>query len=187
VLLKDGNTCTVARVDVGGRALTIKRYNLKNPRHALSRCWRPSRAWHAWLSGHRLAFLGVPTPALLALVEERAGPLRRRAFLITEFCPGTSLLQQPSPECEPDADEAAAITALFRTLHHQRITHGDMKATNFLWHGKRLVILDLDAMVQHPSDDAFARGWRRDRARFLRNWPPDSALHRWLDAHLPEA
>jgi tRNA A-37 threonylcarbamoyl transferase component Bud32 len=185
-LLKDGHTCTVARVDVGGRALIVKRYNLKNPRHALSRCWRPSRAWHAWLSGHRLAFLGIPTPAPLALIEERAGPLRRRAFLITEFCPGTSLLQRLSPEREPDADEAAAIMALFGALHRQRITHGDMKATNFLWQGKRLAIIDLDALAQHPSDAAFARGWQRDRARFLRNGPPDSALRRWLDTHLPE-
>jgi tRNA A-37 threonylcarbamoyl transferase component Bud32 len=186
-LLKDGNTCTVARVDVGGRALAVKRYNLKNPRHAVSRCWRPSRAWRAWLAGHRLVFLGIPTPAPLALVEERAGPLRQRAFLVTEFCPGKNLLQRPSPERTPDAEEAAAITALFGALHRQRITHGDTKATNFLWHGARLVIIDLDAMIQHQSDDAFARGWRHDRARFLRNWPTDSPLHRWLDAHLPEA
>jgi tRNA A-37 threonylcarbamoyl transferase component Bud32 len=187
VLLKDGNTCTLARVEIGGRALVVKRYNLKNPCHALSRCWRPSRAWHAWLAGHRLAFLGVPTPAPLALIEERFGPLRRRAFLITEFCPGESLPQRLLPGREPDADEAAAITALFDALHRQKITHGDMKATNFLWHENRLALIDLDALTQHKSDAAFARGWRRDRARFLRNWPADSALHRWLDAHLPEA
>ncbi|MDR0440170.1 MAG: hypothetical protein LBI59_04205 [Candidatus Accumulibacter sp.] len=186
-LLKDGNTCTVARIDANGRALAVKRYNLKNPRHALSRCWRPSRAWRAWLSGHRLAFFGIPTPAPLALVEERAGPLRRRAFLLTEFCAGENLLQRFSSGRAPDAAEAAAITSLFNALHRRRITHGDMKATNFLWHENRLAIIDLDAMVQHGGDVAFARGWRRDRARFLRNWPADSALHRWLDAHLPEA
>ncbi|MDR1936022.1 MAG: hypothetical protein LBS49_10695 [Candidatus Accumulibacter sp.] len=185
-LLKDGNTCTVARVEVDGRALVVKRYNLKNPCHALSRCWRPSRAWHAWLAAHRLAFHGVATPAPLALVEERAGPLRRRAFLVTEFCPGDELGQRLAPGREPDTAEAAAIGALFGLLFRLKITHGDLKATNFLWRGPRLVLLDLDAVTLHRSEAAFARGWRRDRARFLRNWPADSALHRWLDAHLPE-
>jgi tRNA A-37 threonylcarbamoyl transferase component Bud32 len=186
-LFKDGGTCTVARVDVGGRALVVKRYNLKNPLHALSRCWRPSRAWHSWLAGHRLAFLGISTPAPLALIEERAGPLRRRAFLVTEFCPGDDLLRHLAPEREPEAAEAAAITAFFDLLFRLRITHGDMKAKNFLWHNERLVVIDLDSMIQHNSATAFARAWRCDRARFLRNWPEDSMLSRWLDAHLPKA
>ena len=47
--------------------------------------------------------------------------------------------------------------------------------------------IDLDAMVRHDSHTAFVRDWRRDRARFLRNWPTHSALYRWLDANLPEA
>jgi tRNA A-37 threonylcarbamoyl transferase component Bud32 len=186
-LLKDGNTCTVARVDVDGRTLVIKRYNLKNPLHALSRCWRPSRAWRAWLNGHRLGFFGVATPPPLALVEERLGPLRRHAFLITEFCPGENLLRHLLPDREPEPAEAAAIAALFDLLFRLRIAHGDAKAANFLWHAGRLVLIDLDSLVQHDGEAAFRRAWRRDRARFLRNWPPQSPLCRWLDAHLPEA
>jgi tRNA A-37 threonylcarbamoyl transferase component Bud32 len=185
-LLKDSRTCTVARVAVEGRALAVKRYNLKGFCHALSRCWRPSRAWHAWQAGHRLAFHGVPTPAPLALIEERAGPLRRRAFLITEFCPGENFLQRFVSGREPDTDEAAAINALFGLLFRLRITHGDMKADNFLWREGRLVLIDLDALRWHGKAMTFTRAWRRDRARFLRNWPADSPLYRWLDAHLPE-
>ena len=193
-LLKDSRTCTVARVDWGGlgglgdsgaRSLAVKRYNLKNFSHALSRCWRPSRAWHAWQAGHRLAFHGIPTPAPLALIEERAGPLRQRAFLINEFCPGENLLQILAPEREPDSDKAAAIIALFKQLFRLRITHGDMKADNFLWSENRLLLLDLDALTRHRSAMTFTRAWRRDRARFLRNWPADSPLVCWLDAHLP--
>ena len=186
-MLKDGNTSTVARVELGGRALVVKRYNLKSFRHALSRFWRPSRAWHSWVAGHRLAFYGIATPAPLAMLEERVGPLRRRAFLVTEFCPGESLMQRLSPDREPDADEAAAILALFGALCRLRISHGDTKATNFIWHAGRLALIDLDAMVQHDSHAAFVRDWRRDRLRFLRNWPAHSALYRWLDARLPEA
>lgn len=185
-ILKDGNTCTVARVMRGERALVVKRYNLKDFRHALSRFWRPSRAWHSWVAGHRLAFYGIHTPAPLAMVEERVGPLRRRAFLVTEFCPGESLLQRLSPDRIPDTYEAAAILDLFLTLFKLKISHGDTKATNFIWHEGRLAVIDLDAMIQHDSPAAFVRDWRRDRARFLRNWPKSSALFRWLDANLPE-
>ena len=121
------------------------------------------------------------------MLEERVGPLRRRAYLITEFCPGESLLNRLSPERPPDADVATAIVDLFQMLVRLRISHGDTKATNFIWREGRLALIDLDAMHQHTSSSAFARHWRRDRRRFLRNWPESSVLHRWLDEHLPEA
>ena len=186
-LLKDGNTCTVARVDLPDRAVVVKRYNLKGFWHALGRLGRPSRAWHSWREGHRLRFLGVDTPEPLALVEERFGPLRRRAFLVNAFCPGANLETCLAPDREPDADLAVAIITLFERLHQFRISHGDLKATNLLWHEGRLMIIDLDATTQHRSDATFARAWQRDRARLLRNWPADSMLHRWLAANLISA
>lgn len=187
--LKDGGTCTVASVEIAGRALVIKRYNLKHARHALSRAWRPSRAWHSWLEGHRLRFLGIATPAPLALVEARVGPLRGRAWLITEHCPGRNLLEHLAPHVAdgPPPAEAAALRALFDALHRQRISHGDMKATNLLWQDDAVVVIDLDAVVQHRNARTHARAWRRDRARLLRNWPATSGLHRWLDENLPPA
>lgn len=183
--LKDGRTCTVVRVEQGGCALVIKRYNLKNFQHALGRLWRPTRAWHSWREGHRLRFLGIPTPEPMALVEERVGPLRRRAFLVTEFCPGTNLLNFLAPDREPEPDLGAAILSLFRALHALRISHGDLKATNLLWHEGRVVLIDLDALEQHFSASRYARAWQTDRARLLRNWPPASLLHQWLDRNLP--
>ena len=188
-LLKDGGTCTVARVDLGGRALVVKRYNLKHARHALSRAWRPSRAWHSWIEGHRLRFLGIPTPAPLALIEARVGPLRGRAWLVTEHCPGRNLLDHLAPHVDagPPAPEAAALRHLFAALHRERISHGDMKATNLLWHDGAVVVIDLDAVMQHHRAASHAKAWRRDRARLLRNWPAESGLHRWLDENLPPA
>lgn len=184
-LLKDGRTSTVARVAAGGRALVIKRYNLKNLRHGLTRFWRPSRAWHSWREAHRLAFYGIATPNPLALIEERVGPLRRRAFLVTDHCPGVNLLQLLSPDEPPPDQVAQALVALFKDLHALRISHGDLKATNLLWHEGSIFLIDLDAMQQHRSSHRHAKAWRRDRARLLRNWLQTSALHRWLDANLP--
>ena len=186
-MLKDGRTCTVAQVGEDERKVVIKRYNLKSLGHALQRFWRPSRAWHSWREGHRLLFFGLATPKPLALIEERIGPLRRRAFLLNEFCPGLSLMQCLSADREPAAEMASAIIGLFETLNRLRISHGDMKATNLLWHEGRIVLIDLDAVEQHRSARSYARAWRRDRARLLRNWPESSVLQQWLDRNLPVA
>lgn len=185
VWLKDGDTSTVAQVEQLGRTLVIKRYNLKNWRHAFSRLWRPSRAWHSWKAGLCLQFIGLPTPAPLAMIEERIGPLRRRAWLITEFCHGKTLLDHLDADREPPPAEAAAITSFFNTLYRERISHGDFKATNLLWHEGRLVVIDLDAVRQHRFAVTHAYAWQKDRARLLRNWPSGSILHHWLDARLP--
>lgn len=187
VRLKSGNTCTVARVQVAEREVVIKRYNLKSVGHALSRFWRPSRAWHSWREAHRLGLFGVATPTPLALIEERLGPMRRRAWLVTECCPGISLFDHLSAEQEPPAPEAAAIATLFATLHRLKISHGDLKATNLLWHAGRIWLIDLDATTQHRSEAAYRKAWRRDRERLLRNWPEDSVLGRWLQTKLPPA
>ena len=184
-LLKDGGTCTVAAVEVAGRTLVVKRYNLKHWRHALSRAWRPSRAWHSWQAAHRLAFYGIATPRPLALVEERAGPLRGRAFLITEHCPGSNLLDSLNAAEQPTPTQQLALSRLFATLHRLHITHGDLKATNLLWQSGQIVLIDLDALLEHRSAAAFARAWRRDRARLVRNWPAGSRLTDWLEGVLP--
>jgi len=183
--LKSGATCTVAASEVESLPVVIKRYNLKHWRHALSRVWRPSRAWHSWREAHRLAFYGIATPPPLAVLEERWGPLRGRAFLVTGFCPGLALIDCLQSDCVPDAELARAIPALFEALARLRITHGDLKASNLLWHAGALQLIDLDAMTQHRSESAFRRAWRRDRMRLLRNWPADSVLHQWLVRNLP--
>lgn len=185
--LKSGNTCTVARAGVDGQEIVVKRYNLKSVVHVLSRVWRRSRAWHAWREGHRLALYGIATPAPLALVEERIGPLRRRAWLVTEFCPGIRLSKHLSPDAEPPPEEAAAIVELFSILARLHVSHGDLKASNLLWHAGRIWLIDLDACTQHRNEGAWRKAWQRDRARLLRNWPAGSTLALWLERMLPPA
>lgn len=184
-LLKDGGTCTVVRVASGDRQIVIKRYNIKHWRHALSRAWRPSRAWHSWREAHRLAFHGIATPQPLAMIEERLGPFRGRAFLVTAHCAGRSLLDSLEPDSQPDPVLGMAIKRLFASLCALHITHGDLKASNLLWQDGEIFLIDLDAMVQHRTLSTFATSWRRDRARFVRNWPANSNLAQWLERELP--
>jgi len=192
--LKRGGTASVARVDLAGRPLVVKRYNIKGLGHWLKRCWRPSRAWHSWREGNRLAFLGIATPQPLAVLEWRCCWLRGRAYLITDYAAGQDIIARFAPCLEaregtaaPPAAELAALDQLFAALLRERISHGDLKGTNLLWQDGRWALIDLDAVRQHRSPRRFARAYARDRARFLRNWPADSALYQLLDQRLPLA
>lgn len=185
--LKKGGTATVVRLDWRSRPLVLKRYNIKGILHWLGRFWRPSRAWHSWIEGNRLELLGIATPRPLAVLERRWCWLRGRAYLVTEYCGGEDLIARFAPhvdDCPPEA-ELVALDRLFAALIRERISHGDFKGHNLFWDGGRWSLIDLDAMRQHSSQAGFARAYGRDRARFLRNWPAESALHRLLDARLP--
>jgi hypothetical protein len=50
------------------------------------------------------------------------------------------------------------------------ITHGDLKATNWLWHENKWIWLDLDATRQHRYRRSFIVAWHRDMRRLLKNW-----------------
>jgi tRNA A-37 threonylcarbamoyl transferase component Bud32 len=187
-IYKTGGSASVARVDINGRPLVIKRYNIKNFSHWLKRFWRPSRAWHSWREGNRLAFLGIATPRPLAMREQRVLGLRNKAYLITEFLDGPDIIAHFAPHVAdaqvPEA-ELMALDALFRQLIEERISHGDLKGHNLFWHANRWTLIDLDAVQHHSSPASFAPAYARDRARFLRNWPADSALHQLLEQRLP--
>jgi tRNA A-37 threonylcarbamoyl transferase component Bud32 len=187
-LFKTGGAATVAKVDVAGRPLVIKRYNIKGFVHWLKRFWRPSRAWHSWREGNRLAFLGIATPKPLAVLEKRFFWLRSRAYLITEHLPGPDIIERFAPYVERgDAPESEllALDHLFAELIRERISHGDFKGHNLFWDKGRWSLIDLDAMRQHSSNASFAPAYAKDRARFMRNWAPESALYKLIDQRLP--
>ena len=188
-LYKTGGAASVGKVEVDGRTLVIKRYNIKGFAHWLKRFWRPSRAWHSWREGNRLAFLGIATPKPLALLEKRFLWLRGRAYLITEHLPGPDIIERFAPYVDSgDAPESelAALDHLFAELIRERISHGDFKGHNLFWQQDRWALIDLDSMCQHASLASFAPAYARDRARFMRNWPQNSALYQVIDQRLPK-
>ena len=188
-LYKTGGAASVGRVEVAGRSLVVKRYNSKGLAHWFKRFWRPSRAWHSWREGNRLAFLGIATPKPLAVLEKRFLWLRSRAYLITEYLPGPDIIERFAPFVESGAapeSELVALEALFAELLKERISHGDFKGHNLFWQEDRWALIDLDSMCQHSSLSSFAPAYARDRARFMRNWPETSALYQLIDRRLPK-
>ena len=188
-LYKTGGAASVGKVEVAGRTLVVKRYNIKGFAHWLKRFWRPSRAWHSWREGNRLAFLGIATPKPLALLETRFFWLRSRAYLITEHLPGPDIIERFAPYVEsgkaPET-ELLALDKLFAELIAERISHGDFKGHNLFWDKDRWSLIDLDSMCQHRSLSNFAPAYARDRARFMRNWPESTALYQVIDQRLPK-
>ncbi|MEQ9006205.1 MAG: lipopolysaccharide kinase InaA family protein [Pseudomonadales bacterium] len=183
-LLKDGNSATVVRArlgDAGGRTCVIKRYNVKGPWHRLRRAVKPGARFRlAWLNGHRLWMLGVPTARPLLLLERRLGPLHGVAYLVMEDL-GDRHLGQEIDEQGLGDERMAELVRLFRTLQAAGLRHGDTKITNLLVTEAGAALIDLDAMA--PS----RRGQRRDVARFLANFEHQPMLRDRVAAALAAA
>lgn len=172
-MIKKGNTCTVASVRLGQRTVVIKRYNIKNWRHAFNRAFRPSRAYCAWYNAHRLGFYGIETPTPIALLENRWGPLRRGAYFIAEYADGISssdFFLNPKIDKQEKFAAAKNVTQLLLSLWKLKISHGDLKANNILLENGRVILIDLDSMQQHSRMMAFKRSWQKDMIRFFKNW-----------------
>jgi len=167
-LLKAGNSATVALVEGPSGPLVVKRYNIKGLGHGISRAFRKSRAWISWANANRLDFLGISTVKPVALVEERFGPLRRRAYFVTEYIDGPDATVLPEKE-NPMA-EMASIVDILKELAAAGVSHGDLKASNFLLGSDGPVIIDLDSMKEHTNPVDRDRAEKKDIARFMRNW-----------------
>ena len=171
--LKQGNTCTLWAIQVDQRMLVVKRYNIKGLAHRISRAFRATRAAVSWKNAHRLTMYGILTARPVALVEERIGPVRGRAWYITEYLQGDNAraLCERSVEDSIETQLAgASVVALLQQLASCRISHGDMKATNLILSPHGAAVIDLDAMCEHATDTVFHRMQQRDLDRFMRNW-----------------
>lgn len=188
-IYKTGGAATVARVQHKGQSWIIKRYNIKGFLHWLKRCWRPSRAWHSWQAGFLLELEGIAVVQNVAVRERRLFGLRRQAWLISEYAGEQDLIDRFAPYIDsgevPEQD-LLSLQQLLAGMIRAKISHGDLKGHNILWHNDRCLLIDLDAVRQHKSHGSFVRAFKRDRARLLRNWPQDSPLYLLLDKHLPQ-
>lgn len=169
-ILKAGNTATVIRTQMGGLDVVIKRYNIKSLGHALSRCWRPSRAAISWRNANILLFMGIPTTMPLAFIEQRVGPLRCSAYFISEYREADELLDVYQQRM-PIESEVRQIQDIFAGLEIAQLGHGDMKAQNLLLDTQGKVwLIDLDAMREYTNKKQAVMANLQDKKRFLKNW-----------------
>ena len=107
------------------------------------------------------------------LIENRWGPFRSTAYFISEYMEGSDIYNLLHSNGAKDISQEEIIDltgALLRMLADASISHGDFKATNFIFSNRNLFIIDLDAMREHRFRWRFRRAFRRDLKRFRQNW-----------------
>ena len=175
LFLKKGNSSTVIKFMINEHDLVVKRYNIKNFRHRLSRFLRPSRATHSWQSAHLLLMLGIATPMPVAMLERRFWYFRGRAYFAYEYIDGPNAIDYfKNVDLDKELDVANRIVDIFKNLAIAKISHHDMKGTNIIINQGRPVLVDLDAMSMHISRRRFEHAHKRDKNIFLNNWPDTS-------------
>ena len=177
--IKNGNTCTVGIAALANKQVVVKRYNIKNFWHGLNRAFRASRAARSWANAYRLRISNITTAQPLALIEQRWGVLRRRAYYLSEYVDAPDV-SQFFAQCASADDKlivARQLAALLHKLYLLKYTHGDFKATNIKIVDLKPLLIDLDAMQAHSTgcltDWSFKRGHIKDIKRFIRNWDSD--------------
>ncbi|MES2635728.1 MAG: lipopolysaccharide kinase InaA family protein [Pseudomonadota bacterium] len=179
--LKSGNTCTVSKAFVSNKNVVIKRYNVKNIWHGFKLSISQSRAAKSWANAHRLNILNIATAKPLALIEERFGWLRRRAYFLTEYIEAPDIAEFFALTIDSSTKEKVACETalLFYKLNILQILHGDCKASNIKIVDGKPVLIDLDSMQSHNCNWWFEKKHIKDLKRFMQNWshnPEVSAL-----------
>lgn len=170
-ILKAGNSSTVVGIEYAGYPLVIKRYNVKGVGHFLRRCLRPSRAAHSWKQANLLQLLNLPHMHCHGFLEKRWGPLHATAYLIIDWAQQAETLDKvvlSNNELLPNI--YSQMKTMFSVFRDFQVTHGDCKATNFLYQDETVSLIDLDAMYQVKSSTKFALLHQKDKTRFLKNW-----------------
>jgi tRNA A-37 threonylcarbamoyl transferase component Bud32 len=182
-VLKPGNTCTVVHTHLQDQSVVIKRYNIKDWLHGVSRAWRPSRAAASWRNAHRLQYYGMLTPQPLLMYEQRYCGMRGRAYFVSAYSPWPDALTF-FQQCADRAQREQVIHQLV-TLCYQwyllKVSHGDMKASNLqITDQGEIVVIDLDSMQQHRRTQMALRAHAKDIRRLLQNWQADTSLYNAL-------
>ena len=177
-MLKHDNTTTLAVVACGEHKLVVKRYNTKNAWHRLRRIARRSRAENCWAFAQVLQRLNIPAAPAVAWIQEIQVGLKGRSWFVSEFVQGPRCLDHLKSDVPPAEIERTLgeIVEILCKLRHERISHGDLKASNILLSSQGPVLIDLDVMRQHKSESTYQQAARKDINRFLRNWQDNPVL-----------
>lgn len=172
-VLEHGNACTVSKISLENCRVVIKRYNNKSFWHSINRRIRPSRASICWENAHLLQYNKILTPKPIAILEERFGPLRGKAYFLTEYIEGCQLLEfMPQMTVRNRLEKIAdQVIRIFIKLYKQNIRYGDTKASNFIVSEDNVYLIDLDSMRKYSLIHyKLNKSFEKDKARFLRNW-----------------
>lgn len=163
---------TIVNINIEGKEVFIKRYNVKNFWHRLRKAFRSSRANNSWIACHWLNAVGIKTLEPIGIIEKYKYGIKSEAYFLSTRLKGEVLEKITQA---PDPLIANKIAFLFRKMAWINFSHGDVKTGNFLLDNGHLKLLDLDAAKPYRWNFVFRRKIIKDYQRMLKNWD-----------HLPE-
>lgn len=122
----------------------------------------PSRAFRYLTVAQTLKGIGIDTPTVIAVVEEKCFFGVRRSFVLTEWCQNTVALQKygaaivirdlSQTESAERQEIIDCLAKLVRLLHQNKIFHLDLKPDNILLRKEApdlpsLILIDLDSVA----------------------------------------
>jgi tRNA A-37 threonylcarbamoyl transferase component Bud32 len=169
-ILKNDKSTTVAKINWHGKSYIIKRFNARNLGHKLKRALRETRAKCCWEMSYEFSKVGIRVAEPVAMLEIQYGFFKADSYFISEFIEGDELLTWlPRQNKVTISQVNEQLHNLFDKFYGNRLSHGDMKATNLLWSQGEIFLIDLDVARKHFFQIIFKRANDRDKRRFSRN------------------
>ncbi|WDE96578.1 lipopolysaccharide core heptose(II) kinase RfaY [Lentisphaera profundi] len=171
-ILKAGNTCTVYQIEIDGREMVIKRYNPRKGLKGKMDVLRAGRSKTCWSHSFVMRDNFLSTPESVALLIRKEG-VTRCDWLVTRVASGDLLSDYVSDLAKAE-NILSEVQSFFDAMKQGRFSHGDCKATNFIvGPDAKLQVIDLDSSIFHKCTTSFEKAYKKDKARFLRNWPDE--------------
>lgn len=175
--LKKGRSATVIKVKCDDSYYVIKRYNIKNFFHFLSRFLRPTRAAKSWGLSQKLYLYHVPTPLPVAYVEKRYWFCRSVSYYLSQYIHGNHAGDYFDESLAVDKKNMVQeINSLLKSVAALNISHGDLKITNILVERAKPMLIDLDGAKEHKAVMTLRKAWQKELARFLKNFQQNPEL-----------
>jgi len=135
-LLKDDKSTTLVKILLDGKTYVVKRFNARSRFHKVKRALRKTRAENCWQMSHVFHDCGINVPKPVAKIEKKIGCFKLDSFFICEYIDAQELLDWlPSQDKTQIERVTLKIVHIFDLFAQNKLSHGDMKATNLLrWH-----------------------------------------------------
>jgi len=182
--LKTDKKTSVFKLKLDQHTLIVKRYNVKDALYFLTHCFQKSRAKNCWQAAKSLEKAGIQTPRPIACIEKRFLGLKGVTYYVYIHQIGKRLSETLSSPNQTALCEAIIQTLI--KLKNAMISHGDMKATNWLVKDDHIILIDLDATKQHLHKTLFELAHKKDIARFLKNFNTNPLLLDYFRSRLLE-
>lgn len=186
-IIWDRNNQVVYKLTFNGKNLFTKFYRMKRRSSRWIAAFKFSRARRSYRGGLQLLRAGLETPQPL-LVLELGSPIPNCSYLVTEWIPGTMLMDYLPDHPEAYQSLADQIANLMKQFHGQGFSHGDFHMKNIIVKEDGSVFLiDLDNVRRHLLKSRHRRRFERDRARLLMSLEEFPDFIQLLDKTLPTA